>query len=167
MIEHKTIPCEVCGTPTFMLATKRCANCGEVEGRLAKYLDSPRGWDFVQNLIPKLDDWADGHPDAWDYEAILTANEVIVEWSHQLTSDGVTFTEAPPNLCGYGFYWKHGSIHIGQTTETIARKAAALFVSLWLRGVSASFCDKLTDGYICYLEHQEATTLFTKRKRVP
>jgi hypothetical protein len=37
-------------------------------------------------------------------------------------------------------------------------KAAALFVSLWLRGVSASFADKLMDGFITYLERQESLT---------
>ncbi len=30
----------------------------------------------------------------------------------------------------------------------LARKAAALFVELWLRGVSASFADKLMEAYI-------------------
>lgn len=104
-----------------------------------------------------LDDWKDGQPDAWDYEKVLADNGVIVEWSHQLTSDGVIFTEAPPDLCGWGFYWVHGAIHIGQTSEKIARKAAALFVSLWLRGVSASFCDKLMDGFIIFLERQAWT----------
>ena len=41
------------------------------------------------------------------------------------------------------------------TTEIIARKAAALFVSLWLRGVSASFCDKIMSGMIWFWELQE------------
>jgi len=27
----------------------------------------------------KLDDWVDGHPDAWDYEAVLRDNEVDVD----------------------------------------------------------------------------------------
>lgn len=156
---RKTIPCETCGKLTFMLGTKRCANCWEVEGRLEDYLKSPGGQEYVHKHLPKLDDWVDGKPDGWDYEAVLRDNKIIVEWSHQLTSDGVTFTEAPPNLCGWGFYWKHGTIYIGQTTETNARKAAALFVSLWLRGVSASFCDKLMETFIVYLERQEATTL--------
>ena len=55
--------------------------------------------------------------------------------------------------------WKHGCMSIGQTTEVIARKAAAMFVSLWLRGVSASFADKLMDGYITFLERQEGEFL--------
>jgi len=105
--------------------------------------------------LPPLDDWVDGRPDAWDYEAVLRENEVTVEWCDQLTSDGITFTPAPSDLCGWGLCWKHGYIYIGQTTEIIARKAAAMFVSLWLRNVSATFADKLMDGFIVYLERQE------------
>jgi hypothetical protein len=139
MIERETIPCETCGKPTVYTGTRRCNNCWEVEGRLPTYMQSPGGQDFVREHLPKLDDRKDGHADAWDYEAVLRENNVSVEWCDKLTSDGVTFTEAPPDLCGWTFCWKHGSIHIGRTTEPIARKAAALFVSLWLRGVSASF----------------------------
>jgi len=46
-------------------------------------------------------------------------------------------------------------MHVDNTTETIARKAGALFVSLWLRGVSASFADHLMDGFVVFLERQE------------
>jgi hypothetical protein len=40
---------------------------------------------------------------------------------------------------------------MGTSSEQIARKAAALFVSLWLRGVSASFCDKIMSGMIWFV----------------
>jgi hypothetical protein len=94
---------------------------------------------------PLLDDWVESRPDAWDYDAVLREYEVSVEWRR---------------AGGYWWFsWKHGCIHIGQTTEIIAHKAAALFVSLWLRNVSASFCDKLMDGFVCYLERQEQTSL--------
>lgn len=53
--------------------------------------------------------------------------------------------------------WKHGTMSVGPTSEIIARKAAAMFVCLWLRGFSASFADKLMDGFICFLERQEAS----------
>jgi len=158
-MNEQTVPCETCGKSTPYLGTKRCNNCWEVEGRFATYMKSPKAWEFVRQFIPHLDDWVNGHCDAWDYEAVLSKNEISVAWCHELTSDGVTFTEAPPDLCGWGFYWKYGAIHIGQCNETIARKGAALFVSLWLRGVSASFCDKLMDGYICFLERQENTSI--------
>ena len=43
-----TVPCETCSTP------ERC------------------------NCLPPLDDWKDGHPDAWDYDAVLKENGVVV-----------------------------------------------------------------------------------------
>jgi len=99
------------------------------------------------NCLPPLDDWKDGHPDAWAYDAVLKENGVVV--------DGNGNEHQAGDFAGWGFYWKHGAIHIGQTSETIARKAAALFVSLWLRGVSASFCDKIMSGMIWFWELQE------------
>lgn len=119
------------------------------------YMLAPKALDFIRKYLPVLDDWVDGHPDAWDYEKVLADNNVTIEWCDKVTADGVTFEQAPSDLCGWGFYWVHGAIHIGRTTETIARKAAALFVSLWQRRVSASFCDKLMDGFIVFLERQE------------
>ncbi len=117
------------------------------------------GVAFGRQHLPLLDDWADGKPDAWDYEAVLRDHDVTVEWGDKSVDSEGHLMPLHPSLCGWGFSWKHGAIHIGQTTETIARKAAALFVSLWLRKVSASFCDKLMDGFIVYLERQEQTSL--------
>jgi len=122
-------------------------------------MSDAKGANFIREHMPLLDDWVDGHPDAWDYEAVLAKNNVVVEWCDQMTSDGVTFKRMPPDLCGWGFRWPHGFITLGQCSETIARKAAALFVSLWQRGVSACFCDKIMDGYVMYLEHQGRTQL--------
>ena len=36
------------------------------------------------NCLPPLDDWKDGHPDAWDYDAVLKENGVTVEWCDTL-----------------------------------------------------------------------------------
>jgi hypothetical protein len=44
-----TVPCETCSTP------ERC------------------------NCLPFLDDWVDGHPDTWDFEAVLRENGVVVD----------------------------------------------------------------------------------------
>jgi hypothetical protein len=104
--------------------------------------------------MPLLDDWVDGHPDAWDYDAVLKENGVSVEWCDELV-DGNGNTHRAGEFAGWGFLWKHGCIHIGPTSEKIARKAAALFVSLWLRGVSASFCDKIMSSMIAFWELQE------------
>ena len=152
-----TVPCEVCGKPTPYLGTKRCNNCWEVEKRLETFLESQRGREFVGDAlgITHLDDWKDGQPDAWDYEAVLRDNEVTVAWSHQFVDGEGTVTEAPPDLCGWSFSDKSGFIHIGRTTEIIARKAAALWTALWYRRVSASLCCRLMEGYIEHLELQE------------
>jgi hypothetical protein len=107
--------------------------------------------------MPLLDDWTNGKP-GWDYEAVLSDNSVVVEWWDTLF-DGEGNKTPAGEFTGWGLSWKQGSIHIGQTTETIARKAAAMFVSLWLRGVSASFADKLMAGFIWFLELQEAAPL--------
>jgi hypothetical protein len=109
--------------------------------------------------FPVLDDWTDDGPDSWDYEAVLRDSEVTVAWGDKLVDGEGNVSECPPGLCGWDMSWNQGCIYIGHTTEIIARKAAALFVSLWLRGVSASFADKLMDGYIVFLERQESTSL--------
>ena len=96
--------------------------------------------------LPPLDDW--------DYDAVLQENGVIVEWCDALV-DGNGNEHRAGEFADWGFHWKHGAIHIGPTSEIIARKAAALFVSLWLRGVSASFCDKIMSGMIWCWELQE------------
>ena len=153
------IPCDVCGEPTSFFGTRRCTNCWEVESRLAKYLQSPSGQMHARSLMPLLDDWqvVDGRSDAWDYEAVLTENKVDVEWCDTFI-DGEGTVTTDNEHAGWTLSWKPGVMHIGDTTEVIARKAAALFVSLWLRGVSASFADKLMDGFIVFLERQEGIT---------
>jgi len=153
MSKKQYTPCKTCGKLTTL---QQCDNCWEVENRLEKYLQSPGGQKQARNKMPLLDDWVDGHPDAWDYEAVLTENEVVVEWSNtSVDGKGVVTND---DYAGWSFSWKPGDCFIGETTEEIARKAAALFVSLWLRGVSASFAEKLLDGFIVFLERQEGIT---------
>ncbi len=137
MIEEETIPCETCGQPTPMLGTKRCDGCWEVEHRLGDYMKHPKGLDFVRGLLPKLDDWVDGKPDAWDYEAVLRRHGVTVEQ----VGDGRSLG------------WRHGSMYVATDNREHGRKAAALFVELWLRGVSASFAGKLMDSHLFFLEN--------------
>jgi hypothetical protein len=142
-----------------MLGTKLCDGCWEVEHRLEEFLKHPAGLERARQLMPPLNDWKDGQPNGWDYEKVLTENGVIAECCDRLTSDGANFAPAPRDLCGWSFSWRHGTMHIRQCTKENARKAAALCVSLWLRGVSASFCDKLMDGYIRFLQRQEGTSI--------
>jgi hypothetical protein len=88
----------------------------------------------------KLDDWVDGVPDAWDYEVVLTGHKVLVE---------------KLGLGGYQLCWRRGFMHVPTDNEVHARKAAALFIELYLRGISPSFADKLMDGYLSHLETQD------------
>lgn len=137
----ETKECPTCGRH-HLSGCKLCNNCWEVEKRLVDYLESPNGVQFVWDKMPKLDDWVNGEPDAWDYDAVLSTYDVKVE-------------RAVPVDHGHVLFWKHGTMGIETDSETHARKAAALFIELWLRGVSASFADKLMDGYLFYMEFQE------------
>lgn len=63
-----------------------------------------------------------------------------------------------PAFKGLGLWslsWAHGFMAIPTDNETHAKKAAALFVELWLRGVSAQFADNLVDGYLSFMERQD------------
>lgn len=164
MSEH-TIPCEICGKATTSRATKRCDHCWEVEHRLEAYLKNPKGQEFARSKMPLLDDWVDGTPDAWNYEAVLTENGAVVEWSKGVVDEDGNRTTSE-FLAGWSLSWKHGSMFIGGTSEIIARKAGALFICLWLRGVSASFADKIMDGFVVFLERQDYMTSGTMAKIV-
>jgi hypothetical protein len=121
-----------------------CHNCWEVEGRLPTYLRSEAGRKFVRDLMPKVDDWTDEGPDSWDYEAVLTKYGVTMcAPIEEFTGDTWTLS------------WHNGCMGIDTLNEKHARRGAALFVELWNRGFSASFADKLIDGYLRFLELQE------------
>jgi len=88
-----------------------------------------------------VDDWVDGVPDSWNYEAVLLNNQVNVE--RLVNRHGHR---------GFQLCWKKGFMHVPTDNEVHARKAAALFIELNLRFFSASFADKIMDGYLFYLE---------------
>ena len=89
---------------------------------------------------------------------MLAENEITVESCNDVV-DGEGLKSPAGEFACWSMAWRHGCVSIGQTTAVIARKAAAMFVSLWLRGVSASFADKLMDGYITFLGRQEGEFL--------
>lgn len=84
-------------------------------------------------VYPPLEGWP-----SWNYDAILREQGVLVEWRDD----------------GWFLTWRHGYMYLGPTSETIARQAAALFVGLYLRRVSAQLADALVEGYIEFLERQ-------------
>ena len=81
--------------------------------------------------MPLLDDLN------WDtdegYKNILSENNVEIFYDSDL---------------GFGLKWQHGVIHIGRYDYETTLKGATLFMSLWLRGVSASMANSLMIGYM-------------------
>jgi hypothetical protein len=132
------VPCETCGSLTTYKKRKKCINCWEVERRLSDYVENSKGREFVRSFLPCLDDWVDGQPDAWDFEAVLKEHKVQVTYDAEYEDWALT--------------WEQGTMCIGLShgEEELARRAAALFIELWNRGVSASFADKLMNGYIMW-----------------
>lgn len=52
---REVVPCETCGTETFMTGTKRCDRCWELERRLADYLavGGANAFRFVAEALAK------------------------------------------------------------------------------------------------------------------
>jgi len=117
-----------------------------VEDNLVEYLESPKGQDFVRQRLPTLDNWPE-----WDYEAVLRKNEATVE------KDGDYW---------YAMGWRHGGMGINADDEVIARKSAALFIELWLRGLTASFADNVAHGFAMWLELQNQRRSFELTKEL-
>ncbi len=138
--------CRTCERFLGLSSDRLCHDCLQVETHLANYLASPKGQDFVRNLFPKIDNWPE-----WDYEAVLRENEVEVVWHRDYW---------------YSMGWRHGSMGINADDETIARKSAAIFVSLWLRGFSCSFADNISHGFAMWLELQNQRYSFELTKEL-
>jgi hypothetical protein len=94
----------------------------------------PEVQDFVLSLLPKLDNWPE-----WDYEAVLRENGATVK------RDGDYW---------YTMGWRLGSMGFNVDDEVIARKTAALFIELFMRGFTCSFADNVAHGYAMWLELQ-------------
>jgi ribosomal protein L37E len=163
---EETMPCKRCGRPTPYLGTQLCDSCWQVEGRLQHYLKSESARAEVKRFLEglgvreiTLDDWVDGVPDAWDYRKVLAENDVEIHWNdHSIDGEGL-IESLPADYQNFSLSWKHGTMSIGQVCLEHALKAAALFVELWKRGVSASFADHLMDGYLMWLDLQEGKRL--------
>ena len=81
----------------------------------------------------------------FDPEKVLRENDVKVEWSDQVVdSEGKPRTDPCP---GYYLIWKQGVIYIGNCSELKARESAAIFIHLWLNGISAQMADHLIQAY--------------------
>jgi len=89
----------------------------------------------------------------WDSEEVLAENDVTVDWSDKLVN-GEGEVHDDPWGGSWALSWKHGVIGlgwIGREYEEIVREGAAIFVTLWLKGVPAHMADRFAGDYI-YLE---------------
>jgi hypothetical protein len=102
--------------------------------------------DTFRHLCPPLDNWPE-----WDYEAVLRDNEATVGQAGEYW---------------WTLGWRHGSMGINADDEIIARKSAAMFIELWLRGVTASFADNIAHGYAMWLELQDQRYSFELTKEL-
>lgn len=89
----------------------------------------------------------------WDSEKILVENNVKVVWCDELIN-GENEIHKDPFGGSWSLSWKHGVICLGwfgKEYEELARIGAALFVTLWLKGVPVYISERLAGDYI-YLE---------------
>lgn len=134
-------PCGICGRNDSFTVGGTCSICWVLARDLPSFLATSGGLMFARKYIPILDDWVGNKADAWDYDIVLRDNSVDMF----LDDDNY-----------WAMSWKQGTMGFGIKSEIHARKAAALFVSLYLRSISASFASKLVTGYLMYLELQES-----------
>ena len=94
----------------------------------------------------------------FDHAQILRENEVTVEWCDTVVDTEGNTKKSP--IPGWGLSWKHGWIHIGPCPEQRACEAAAMFVHLYLKGVSAQLSSQLIVAYAFIGEYREAIEMY-------
>lgn len=85
-----------------------------------------------------------------DFEKILQWGNVEVKYNDKFVgSDGEVTSH--PELASWVMSWGHGVISfdsLDKDEEHLARKAAALFVYLWCKGVDAMYADRCAAAYV-------------------
>jgi hypothetical protein len=79
-------------------------------------------------------------------EKVLRENGAKVIWNDKVV-DIITDEVLSDPFPGWNLVWKNGTIFIGNCSEHIAREVAAIFVHLWLNGISAQMADHLIQAY--------------------
>lgn len=147
--------CEKCGIEVYM---KDWGNGGkittEVDGDKTHYPE--RCLQNRLNAMAKQLEAAKDKPlnipdfDDDNYEEILKAAEATVEYSDEFV-DGNDKVTHLPEFGHWSLCWKHGFIGfdaIEKDNEVDAKKAAALFIYLWSKGVRASIADRAAEAYV-------------------
>jgi len=84
-----------------------------------------------KNISPEFDDH--------DFEKILEWGKATIE-----NCDHPTTGESE----GYTLSWKNGFIHLDVDKEEQAKKAAALFIYFWTRGIHAAYAERAAVAYV-------------------
>ncbi len=69
--------------------------------------------------------------------------EPILEWADAK----IVYDDSEPFPSWY-LTWKHGAIQLSVENEEKARKAGALFIYLWTRGIYAGVADRCATAYV-------------------
>ena len=94
----------------------------------------------------------------FDHAQIRRENEVTVEWCDTIVDTEGNKKKSP--IPGWGLTWKHGFIHIGPCPKQRALEAAAMFVHLYLKGVSAQLSSQLIVAYAFIGGYREAIEMY-------
>lgn len=88
--------------------------------------------------------------DDFDSEPILKWGEASVEWCDEFVN-GLGEKKKIEEFEHWSLGWKHGVIGfdgLGKDDEVKARKAGALFIYLWTRGVSPDIAERCAVSYV-------------------
>ena len=87
--------------------------------------------------------------DYFNYEPILEYNEAKVEYNDEFI-DGLGNISKMPEYGSYNLIWKNGVMHLdyGINDREKARKCAALFIYLWLKGVACDIAISCARTYV-------------------
>jgi hypothetical protein len=94
-------------------------------------------WSYLPK--PRLDD-------NWDYKAILCKHGAVIDFEEDMfifERGNLSIRKEPLVTLN----WNHKSVCIGRMGFDGALRAAALYIELYNRGISASLCEKLMRGY--------------------
>ncbi len=96
----------------------------------------------------------------FDPQEILAQNNVEVTWWDSVVDDyGIVKKEGA--VKGWGLSWKHGAIYIGPCLKHKAIEGAAIFVLLWLKGVSAQMATQLIIAYAFIESYHDAIETYS------
>ena len=151
--------CEKCGVEVYM---KDWGNGGkittEVDGDKTHYPERclQNRLNAMAKQLGSAKDKPMNIPDFNDdnYEEILKAADATVEYSDEFV-DGHNNVSHIPEFGHWSLMWKYGligfeSMSIKKEDEIVARKAAALFIYLWNKGVAADIADRAAEAYVQY-----------------